>query len=193
MDAPGAQAPGCDPRLWRRVFVKPIPVGGLRISPALAQINVAGGSDSGALLADYLHRLAQRHINLPFLSLSSVEPTYAAAFCVTANEGDRARDAAMELPRLVSRITVLSPVTAVSVFPHHGRLRLLGHLLKILHEEHVPLLAMGSSISSFTFTLAQRSLEQTVDVLEQALALPENHTPLRSQLQVIQVEQGELE
>jgi len=164
-----------------------IAVGGLRISPALAQINVGYAPGVRTLIGEYLQRLARRHINLPFLTFSSAGSGNAAALCVSASEGDVAREIALKAPKLAPLVTVLTPVAAVSIFPHRQQLVLLGHLLAVLHGERIPLLAMGSSISSFTLTLAHRSLGRTMEVLEGALILPENHAPLQSQLEVIQI------
>jgi hypothetical protein len=168
----------------------------MRVSPALVQLDVGGGPRSTDLLATYLQRLAEHRLNLPFVTFSGPDAEAddgdtIASLCVEAEGAARAREIAFGLPELAPRLREHYPVAALSIFPHRHELTLLARTLEALYHARVPLLALGSSISALTLTLAHRSLEQALDALDAVLALPTNHTPLRSTLKIIQLPREE--
>ena len=165
-----------------------VKVGGIRLSPDWAQINLTGPMGAKALLYAYLEGLAGRSINVPFLAFSGLGDQTLASLCVALADLPAAENAALALPGLRDRLTSLAPVNAVSIYPYRSRGFFLGRMLAVYARREIPVLAVGSSISTLTFVLGRRNLPQALKALDEQIELPANHAPLRWEVQVTQRE-----
>lgn len=162
-----------------------IRTGGIKVSPPLAQLDLARETSPADGLATLLAGLAAERINLTFLTRSGPGAATVASLCVAEEDRTRAEDVARGLG-LESRLSVVAPVVAVSVFPHGASAELLGALLRTLARKELLLLGLATSLSALTFTLRASHLAQALAALDEILELPENHAPLRWDMRVKQ-------
>lgn len=163
-----------------------IRAGGIKISPPLAQIDVAGGDAPDAGVAAFLAGLCAAQINLPFFTQQLPPAPAAMSLCVAAEECTRAEGIAHGLEGVTLHLTVHRAVVAVSVFPHRSQAVLLGAILQSLHRQELRVLGLATSLSALTFTLYADHLARALAALDEVLELPENHAPLRWELLVKQ-------
>ncbi len=158
-----------------------IRAGGIKVSPPLAQFDLVRGNsappDHG--LVSLLAGLADERINLTFLTRAGSTAPTVASFCVTETDRARAEDVVRALPDIASRLSMIAPVVAVSVYPHGADAGLLGALLRTLAINNVPLLGLATSLSVLTVTVGASRLEPALAALDDILELPPNHAPLR--------------
>jgi hypothetical protein len=162
-----------------------IRAGGIKVSPPLAQLDLARGTPPDDALADLLGRLAAERINVTFLTHAGPGATTAASLCVAQTDRSRAEEVARGLP-VKPRLSVVAPVVAVSVFPHGANAGLLGAILRTLAHRELKLLGLATSLSALTFTLRASHLARALAGLDEILELPPNHAPLRWELRVKQ-------
>jgi hypothetical protein len=87
---------------------------------------------------------------------------------------------------LKKNIKFSTAVGALSMFPHHSNLKLLGLSFYLFGELRLPVYAMASSISSLTFITDYQQLDNAVAALLEYVELPPNHAPFRQDIRVIQ-------
>lgn len=88
--------------------------------------------------------------------------------------------------KLKEKLEFIQGVGALSIFPHHSNLKLLGVSFYLLSKAHLPLYGMASSISSLTFITDYSLLDEAVTTLLEYMVLPPNHAPFRPEIHVIQ-------
>jgi hypothetical protein len=106
--------------------------------------------------------------------------------CVESEDINRVKQLIDKKPTLKKNIEFILPVGALSIFPHHSNLKLLGLSFYLLGKQHLPLYGMASSISSLTFITDYSQLDNAVSVLLEYMDLPPNHAPFRPEIHVIQ-------
>ena len=106
--------------------------------------------------------------------------------CVAAEEANRARKLIAMEPQLKENIEFISAVGALTMFPHHSNLKLLGLSFYLFGESRLPVYGMASSISSLTWITDYQQLDDAVARLLEYVDLPPNHAPFRPEIQVIQ-------
>ena len=106
--------------------------------------------------------------------------------CVESGDISRVKKVIDIEPALKENIEYISPVGALSIFPHHSKLKLLGLSFYILGKQQLPLYGMASSISSLTFITDYSQLDEAVSILLEYMDLPPNHAPFRPEIHVIQ-------
>jgi len=163
-----------------------IRTGGIKVSPPLAQLDLARGDPPADRLATLVAGLAAERINLTFLTRSGPGAATVASLCVAEEDRARAEEVARGLPGLESRLSVIAPVVAVSVFPHGASAELLGALVRTLTNRGLSPLGLATSLSALTFTLKASHLARALAALDELLELPENHAPLRWEMRVTQ-------
>lgn len=89
-------------------------------------------------------------------------------------------------PKLKENLEFIPGVGALSIFPHHSNLKLLGLSFYLFGRKHLPLYGMASSISSLTFITDCSRLDEAVTTLLEYMDLPPNHAPFRPEIHVIQ-------
>ncbi len=161
-------------------------VGGIKLSPRLAQLDIARGAGPESGVAALLEGLAAAQINLPFFTYLPPGAATVASLCVAESDHSRSEEIARGIPGMEPRLTVLFPVVAVSVYPHRAKAALLSAILQMHTERKLPLLGIATSLSALTITLGATHLAQALAGLDEALELPENHAPLRWELLVKQ-------
>lgn len=106
--------------------------------------------------------------------------------CVASEDVDRIKTIISGNPVLKESLEFIPGLGALSLFPHHSNLKLLGLSLYLLGKQRIPLYGMASSISSLTFITDYLRLDEAVATLLKFVDLPPNHSPFRPEIQVIQ-------
>jgi hypothetical protein len=158
-----------------------LPIGGLKLSSELVQIRLL--PDSGFSVTEMLRLLADHRINVTMVSLDATDGELTGIGCIFAEDRVPAESA---LQSLAAAIDMLSPVGALTIFPHQARLLLIGKILSALGEDGLPVYGMASSHSALTLTTDYRRLDDAVSAVCRIVSLPENHAPFRPEFRVKQ-------
>jgi hypothetical protein len=163
-----------------------ISVGGIKLSQALAQIDVRWQTETIAQVP-LLKGLAEKKINLTYLSISSDQASNKASFCVSIADIDEAKKMIDREPNLRGAVTIIAPVGALTVFPHRSSLTLLRSLMFALISAGCLIYGVASSISALTFITDYRFIDLALEALESIIDLPPHHTPYRQEFLVKQI------
>ncbi len=156
-----------------------IRAGGIKVSPPLAQLDLARGTPPDHELTRLLAGLADQRINLTYLTRSGPGAATVASLGVAETDLARAQEVARGLPETEPRLSVTTPVVAVSIYPHGANAGLLGAILGTFAQRNLPPLGMATSLSALTIILEAHRLAQALSALDELLELPPNHAPLR--------------
>jgi hypothetical protein len=165
---------------------KKIRINGIKLSTELVQINLLNGSLPENTRPLFFRLLSQNQINIPFILLSCMGEKILGSCCVESEDINRIKKVIDKEPNLKENIKFISSVGALSIFPHHSNLKLLGLSFYLLGKQNLPLYGLASSISSLTFITDYSQLDEAVSILLEYMDLPPNHAPFRQQVHVIQ-------
>lgn len=157
-------------------------ISGIKLSGKLVQINFL---PEGEITATQLfHRLAERRVNLTLVTLDATGGRLAGACCIAVDELPRAQPV---LDEAAGSLRLLSPVGALTVFPHRARYDLLESILSSFAREDLPIHAIASSLAALTFITGYDRLDQAVAAITAVAELPANHAPIRPEFKVRQI------
>lgn len=162
-------------------------VGGIKLSCELVKFTVPPFDGGMTSVNKALQTIAGRQINIPYLSHSPGTSAHALTFCVDAEE--RVQVEGILKSRLAdASYGVRSDVATLTVFPHGHDLQLLAAVVNVLQKNGRRVHGLCTSISALTLLTDFSTLDVTIHILDSILELPENHTPLRQEIAVRQVE-----
>ena len=163
-----------------------IPLNGIKVSPDLLLLRLPAG-DGGVTAGPALVRLlAERQINMPFVSLDSSSDGAVSMLAVEMSRAE-AVTGLLQRHNLPGPPAELVPhAVMVSLYPHATRLGLLGRLLHLAGREAISVYGMASSIAALAFLIPHEQLERALSMLEEAFALPANRSPYRAEFTVEQ-------
>ncbi|MFH0994585.1 MAG: hypothetical protein V1844_03695 [Pseudomonadota bacterium] len=159
-----------------------LPIGGLKLSSELVQIRLL--PNSGFSVQEMFRRLADQRINLTMVSLDVTDGELTGVCCIFAEDRALAEAA---LQSHAAAIDMLSPVGALTIFPHQARLLLIENILSSMGQDGLPIYGMASSHSALTLTTDYRRLDDAVSAVCRVVSLPENHAPFRPEFRVKQL------
>lgn len=162
-------------------YLSKLPIGGLKLSSELVQIRLL--PNSGVSVTQMLRCLSDQKINLTMLSLDATEGELTGIGCIFAEDRVLAEIA---LQPLAAAIDMLSPVGALTVFPHQSRILLIDSILSAMVRDGLPIYGLASSHSALTLTTDYRRLDDAVAAVCRIVTLPENHAPFRPEFRVKQ-------
>jgi hypothetical protein len=162
-------------------FLSKLPIGGLKLSSELVQIRLL--PNSGVSVTQMLRCLADQKINVTMLSLDATDGELTGIGCIFAEDRLLAETA---LQPLAAAIDMLSPVGALTVFPHQSRILLIDGILSVMVRDGLPVYGVASSHSALTLTTDYRRLDDAVAAVCRIVTLPENHAPFRPEFRVKQ-------
>ena len=165
---------------------KKIRINGIKLSNELVQINLLNGSQAQDFRALFVRLLAQNQINIPFILVTGMGEKIQGSCCVATEDINCVKKLAAIEPELKENIEFIPAVGALSMFPHHSKLKLLGLSFYLFGEARLALYGMASSISSLTFITDYPQLDNAVSTLMEYVDLPPNHAPFRPEIHVIQ-------
>jgi len=166
-------------------LTKKIRINGIKLSAELFQVNILDRffpQDSRSL---FFRLLSQNQINTPFILVTGMGEKIQGSCCVAAEDANHVKKLVGMEPELKENVEFLSAVGALSMFPHHSNLKLLGLCFYLFGEARLPVYGMASSISSLTFITDYPQLDNVVLMLLEYVDLPPNHAPFRPEIHVI--------
>ena len=172
--------------ITRESIDKKIKINGIKLSVELVQINLLNHSfpkDSRGL---FFQLLAQHQINIPFILTSGMGEKIVGSCCVAAEDINRIKKIAEGETKLKENLEFIPEVGALSIFPHHSNLKLLGLSFYLFGRKYLPIYGLASSISSLTFITDYSQLDNAVSIFLEYMDLPPNHAPFRPEIHVIQ-------
>jgi len=167
-------------------FTKKIRINGIKLSTEMVQVNLLDCLPPQDSLALFFRLLAQNQINIPFILITGMEEKIQGSCCVAAEDANLVEKLVTTEPELRENVEFIPAVGALSMFPHHSKLKLLGLSFYLFGEARFSLYGMASSISSLTFISDYPQLDNFVSTLLEYVDLPANHAPFRPEIHVIQ-------
>ena len=155
-------------------------IGGIKFSQELVHINVSPGKLSDFSFSDLLHCIAEKKINIPFISHATTPEYDKVAFCLTNEDFDLLQsilNSSFNSPRI--RIT--KRVGTLTIFPHKNNFLLLGNIISLFGKYNFPLYSLSTSISAIALNTDFMQLDNVVEKLDALIMLPENHAPFRQE------------
>jgi len=162
---------------------KKIKVDGIKLSRELIHINISTGPDKKNIYTRFLKSMAENRINCPILFYSAMDCRYQAV-CISSEDLIPLNQMLALDPELKENVHYISPVGAISLFPHKSSLKLLGCLMHVFGKTGLPIYGMAASLSALSLTTDFRVLDHAIESLEPFIRLPSNHAPFRSQLRI---------
>ncbi|MGB5156695.1 hypothetical protein [Desulfobacterium sp. N47] len=158
-----------------------LPIGGLKLSSELVQIRLL--PNSGFSANEMFSLLADRRINMTMVSIDATD-NEMTGICYIFEEDRTTAERAL-LP-LAAAIELLSPVGAITIFPHRFRLFLIENILSAMGKDGLPVYGIASSNSALTITTDYHRLDDAVSAVCRIVSLPENHAPFRPEFRIKQ-------
>jgi aspartokinase len=164
-----------------------IRIGGIKLSGELVQIDFREPVTPGGRLTEVLQQISSAKINLPHLHQGLVGDDMQTTFCIEIHDYHRLQSILnTEFGDLWFRI--LPSVGTVSLFPHGSSLGFVAAVYAIFTKEGIAVHGMSSSVSAFVIHTDYSEIDRVVTALLKVYELPKNHSPLRSELRMQQVE-----
>lgn len=160
-----------------------INVGGIKLSPELAQFNLSGPSSAESSIVSCLKHMADCRINLTFLAMSQNDDATICNFCVSIDDSQQVRQVMKTTEPSPFQVEMLAPIGTITIFPHQRRSALLGKVIDSLTKAYVPIRAAGTSLSTLTINTDYHLLDRAVAELEKILDVPANHSPYRQEFE----------
>ena len=161
-----------------------IRVDGIKFSQELVHITISSGSGKKDLNTRLLRSMAENRINCPILFYSAMDCCSQGAVCITSEDSHRFDQMLALDPVLKENVQTISPVGAVSLFPHKFSLKLLGCLMHVFGKTGLPIYGIAASLSALTLTTDFHMLDDAIESLMPYISLPPNHAPFRPQLRI---------
>ncbi len=163
-----------------------VKIEGIKLSCELLAIQLRNPDRKGDLFSTLCRMLAERKINIAFLSADCTSGEEHATCCIAAEDQHQAQEAVASNHDLAAATTFISGVGLVALFPHQASYRVIGVPLSALLRAGIPIFGMASSLSMLTFVTEYGCLEKAVGILTDLLDIPEDHVPLRPQFPAVQ-------
>ncbi len=163
-----------------------IRVDGIKLSQELIHVNILQGPEQN-VQTRLLASMAEHRINCPIIFYSAMDVQCQGAVCVAAEDIHQLNQVLETDPELKENVQYISPVGAISMFPHKFSLQFLGCLMYIFGKTGLPIYGMTASLSALTLTTDYPLLDTAIATLEPYISLPSNHAPFRSQLRLKEI------
>ncbi len=164
-----------------------IRIGGVKLSGELVQIDFREPDTLGEKLTKILQYISSVKINVPHLHQGLVDGEMQTTICVDAQDYfNLVSILDLELGDLWCRI--LPSIGTVSLFPHGSSLDFVATVYAVFAEEKIAVRGMSSSVSALVIHTDYSDIDRAVTALLKVYELPENHSPLRAELRMQQVE-----
>jgi hypothetical protein len=172
-------------------------LGGIKFSEKLVHVSHCVLSLSDRSFVHLIERIAEKHINIPFLCTGALRST----FCIAAADfvfleklldshtspGKQTHLQTPADPALRDQLQITHSVGTLTLFPHRRSLVMLGQVVEILGQAGIVIHSLCTSISAVALNLDFHLLDPAVEVLEKIVELPDNHAPFRPEFSVKQI------
>jgi hypothetical protein len=169
--------------------MNPFPIAGLKQSGPLALVRAPGAM--GPWLRSLLSSLAEKRLNLALLAWQQgPDPGMGACLCVDHVWGASALALARENAEAhnLPEPSLLTPATALTVYPLGKNLRLPALMLSAFSRSGLEPLAMATSLSAVVTLLSQEDLGPALETMQTAFALPPGVSPPGAGIKVVHLD-----
>jgi len=156
-----------------------IRIGGLKFSDEQVLVRLPEQLAAEAELPGVLSALMQQKINVSFFCADHTVP-FQAGFCLERDDLSRCR-AVLEAMLAAGgpQLDIVGAVGTLIIFPHQGKLAVLGKLLGVFGRCRLPLFSLCSSLSGLAVNTGYPLLEAAAAAIQKVFVLPDNHAPFR--------------
>jgi hypothetical protein len=161
-----------------------IRVDGIRLSQKLIHITISSGPGPKDLHSRFLRSMAENRINCPILFYSAMDRCSQGSVCVASEDLHRLDQILSRDSDLKKHVRTISPVGAISLFPHKYNLNLLGCLMHVFGKSAFPIYGLAASLSALTLTTDFHVLDDAIESFMPYISLPPNHAPFRPQMRI---------
>ena len=165
-----------------------ISVGGIRLSPELVQFSYTRPVTEQCFLAPALLRIAGRHINISFLSISATLDQVSTSLCTEAAYHLEVLGILQATVKIPQQLQCIASVGTLTLFPHRNSFVLPGRILQAFTANNLPIYGMCTSISALSVVTAFNTFDSAIQALEDVIEIPENHSPFRQELTIRQIQ-----
>jgi aspartokinase len=165
-----------------------ISVGGIKLSREQVQFSYTRPATEQCFLAPALKRIAARHINITFLSISASADHISASLCVESDHYLIVNGILKATVITPGRLECINSVGTLTVFPHRNSFVLTGRILQAFAVNKLPVYGMCTSISALSVVTDFKTLECATTALEDIVEVPLNHSPFRQELTIRQIQ-----
>ncbi len=164
-----------------------IRIGGIKLSSELILIRHFFPMDGADFSNPPIYRiLANQRINIPFLSIRCDKKQVHV--CCTAPT-----DEFLRIKHLLpigscdeSQMEIFPGKVLLTLFPHKGRLDILGLLLTALKDAGIAVYGFSSSISSLSIVIDLAVQNKVTAAIGESFELPHYHSPFKSKLTFVE-------
>jgi aspartokinase len=164
-------------------------IGGLKLSSALCQFELAGWDPPQKILSAASGLLSAQKINIEFLTHNTDKSNRCQiSLCVGEENFSAAATLFQKDDWLPLNWTVISTenVGMVTIFPYQSALAVLGIVLGAWKENSVPVYGVATSLSAISILTDFSAIDKAVEVIQASFQLPDNHAPLKPELHYYQ-------
>lgn len=165
-----------------------IAIGGIKLSGELAQFSFRRSDHRQCVSSLVLAAIAKHHINIPFLSFTVSSHTVDTTFCVASEHLVTVKSILEAETGEPESITCLPSVCTLTLYPHRSNLSLMSRIIGVFASHSLPIYGICTSVSALSINTRYTDVEQAVKRLQEVVELPANHSPLRHQFQVQQLD-----
>lgn len=158
-----------------------IAIGGIKFSEELIHIRLMAQKLKDTSFTELLQLIAQKHINIPFISHSATTKSDTLSFCINNEDLDQVQSILCAATFHCSSVQITKSVGTLTIFPHKNSFSLLGNVVAVLGQYQFPLHSLCTSISAIAFNTDFIHLDQVAERLATIIELPDNHAPFRQQ------------
>ncbi len=164
-----------------------IKVGGIKLSPELVQFTCSYPPDRRVRFNSFLSHLADRQINIFFLSHDADSGTTTTTLCVEKEQHLVVEKHIQHLVAHKGDLTCKDSVGTLTVFPHRRSLSFLSEILNAFYSNGLALYGLCTSISALSVITDFSELDKAAIHLQRIVELPENHAPFRQEFCIKQL------
>lgn len=119
-------------------------------------------------------RLAEHRVNIEFVNQIPLKNgTIDIILCVDNKDAQSTRALLEEAKTMINARTIapLDSVGILSLFPHREHALISGTIMQVLSGEHIPLVAMASSISAISCVIKEEQIPNALTLLSRQFSL----------------------
>jgi len=162
-----------------------MPINGVKMSEPLVLMRVRPRQGASDVMPALCRMLTDLAVNIAFMTSTGLGDPHLALCCIDPSDRPRVAAGLARDTDLSASVHIESDtVGMLSIYPHRASLAVLGAAIQALNENKISLHTMASSISALTFVIDCVHLDQAAAILKDAMNLPSDTPPLRTQRNV---------
>lgn len=159
-----------------------IKLGGIKLSPELAQFSFAEGSSTLSDLVVILGELTQKKINLSFLWLNHSSHQNHHSFCAASSYSGQIHGWIGNFKYHSTDHNTKTEVGTITIFPHRNSITFLSSIISLFLKKKIPIFSMNTSISAVFINTDYKMLDVAAAEIQSHFELPTNHAPFRDEI-----------